>query len=233
MSLLVLLPWLLAGPAVESVAVPAPADESVVAPTPAVEASPAPAPELGPWVAPGSVGLPATTPGSADVPAASAPVIYGMPMPAPEAAAPRSGKFVYAWWAGLTLGISAIPSFTPATVFLGGRTRGPWAVGYQLGLSLGGAERYWGRGMLPLAHRHHVTGMRSFGRNRRGLVAVGGGAAFVWPLSPVVEAETRVAVRFGSGHWHLGGLIRLGWDVGHREYAPMPQFGLFIGTTNL
>ncbi|MCY0990822.1 hypothetical protein OV203_26995 [Nannocystis sp. ILAH1] len=84
-----------------------------------------------------------------------------------------------------------------------------------------------------MAHRHHVTGMRSFGRNRRGLVAVGGGAAFVWPLSPVVEAETRVAVRFGSGRWHFGGLVRLGWDIGHREYAPMPQFGLFIGTTSL
>ncbi|MCY1072352.1 hypothetical protein OV090_46825 [Nannocystis sp. RBIL2] len=145
----------------------------------------------------------------------------------------QRGRFVYAWWIGLNLGISPIPSFSPATVFLGGRTRGPWAVGYQIGLSLGGAERYFGEGAIPVAHRHHVTGMRSFGRNRRGLVAVGGGAAFVWPLSPVVEAETRVAVRFESGRWHFGGLVRLGWDIGHREYAPMPQFGLFIGTTSL
>lgn len=155
------------------------------------------------------------------------------PAAADEAPAPRPSRFVYAWWAGLTVGISPIPSMSPATVFLGGRTRGPWAVGYQGALSLGGAERYWGRGALPVAHRHHVTGMRSFGRDRRGLVAVGGGVAFVWPLSPVPEAETRVAVRFGAGKWHAGALVRLGWDVGHREYAPMPQFGLFIGLTNL
>ncbi|HEY8379640.1 MAG TPA: hypothetical protein VIK91_24275 [Nannocystis sp.] len=151
----------------------------------------------------------------------------------PAAPTAPSGEFVWSWWTGPVTGISPIPSFAPATFFFGARTRSAWAVGYQFTLSLGGAERYWGDLLLPLAHRHHVFAMRSFARNRRGLVGTGGGVAFVAPLSPVVEAEGRVGVRFGSGKWHFGALVPLGWDVGHREYAPLPQFGLFIGVTNL
>lgn len=230
MSAVVWAAWLLVGPAESvDVATPpaAPANESAEA-APASETAVVPAPAAASTPASGQPSEPADSQPSAP---ATTPVVLAAPTPDP--AATQRGRFVYAWWMGLNLGIFPIPSFSPATVFLGGRTRGPWAVGYQIGLSLGGAERYWGEGAIPVAHRHHVTGMRSFGRNRRGLVAVGGGAAFVWPLSPVVEAETRVAVRFGSGRWHLGGLVRLGWDIGHREYAPMPQFGLFIGTTSL
>ena len=140
--------------------------------------------------------------------------------------------FVYAWWAGVTLGVP-YPSFSPVTAFFGGRLPSGWALGYQLGLSVGGAERYLGSLLFPMAHRHHIAGMRRFGAKRRGLVTTSGGVAFVFPLSPVVEVETRVAVRLGGGKWHFGGLLRLGWDVGHREYAPMPQVGIYIGLTNL
>ena len=151
----------------------------------------------------------------------------------PMAPHSRVGEFVGAWWAGPTMGISPIPSISPVTAFFGARLASPWALGYQLSFSVGGAERYFGSSFIPMAHRHHVAAMRSFGRNRRGLVSTGGGLAFVAPLSPVVEVEGRVAVRFGAGKWHFGGLVRLGWDVGHQEYAPMPQFGIFIGLTNL
>ena len=147
-------------------------------------------------------------------------------------ATPARG-FVFAWWAGPTMGISAIPSISPATAFFGARTGSPWALGYQISLSIGGAERYFGDFFIPMAHRHHVTAMRSFGRNRRGLVGTGGGVAFTGRTNPVAELEGRVAVRFGSGKWHLGALLRLGLDIGHDERAPMPQFGIFIGLTNL
>jgi hypothetical protein len=62
------------------------------------------------------------------------------------------------------------------------------------------------------------------------LTSVGGGVSFNLPLLPVVEVEGRVGVRFGdTRRWAVGALVRLGWDIGHQERAPMPQFGAFFG----
>ncbi|HEY0133780.1 MAG TPA: hypothetical protein VGB85_06855, partial [Nannocystis sp.] len=107
--------------------------------------------------------------------------------------APRRRGLVFAFMPALTFGLSPLPSLDHAFYF-GGRLRGPWALGYQFTLSSGGAERY----VLGLmTHRHHITGMRGFGRDDRGLISVGGGAAFLFAV-PVVEVETRVAWRFGK-----------------------------------
>ena len=60
-------------------------------------------------------------------------------------------------------------------------------------------------------------------------VSLLGGAAFL-VNSPVVEAEVKVGFRFGRRkRGVVGGLFRLGWDVGHREQAPVPQLGAFVG----
>ncbi len=53
-------------------------------------------------------------------------------------------------------------------------------------------------------------------------------------FSTSVEIEGRVGYRFGvhAGRRAVGvfGLLaQLGWDISHRELAPMPQLGVFIG----
>lgn len=152
-------------------------------------------------------------------------VPYAAPPVAPQVEPPRR-RFVHGFLPSLTMGISPLPSANLA-VFLGARLkRGPWALGYQFTFSSGGAERYsvgW------TTHRHHLTAMRGFGRSGRGFASVGGGGAFLW-LSPVVEVEGRVGLRFGSKQYGvLAAQVRLGWDIGHRELAPMPQFGVVLG----
>ena len=55
------------------------------------------------------------------------------------------------------------------------------------------------------------------------------GAAFLL-AKPVVEVETRVGFRFGERRRGvIAGVARLGWDIGHRERAPMPQLGVILG----
>ncbi|PCC71728.1 hypothetical protein SAMN02745121_03081 [Nannocystis exedens] len=147
------------------------------------------------------------------------------PSPAAPAAPPR--KFVFAWLPSVVAGISPAPSTAPVTVFLGGRLPRTWALGYQLTVSVGLAERYLS-GLL--AHRHHLTALHGFGADRRGFTSVGGGVSFNLPLLPVVEVEGRIGLRFGeTRRWVFGALARLGWDIGHEERAPMPQFGAFFG----
>lgn len=144
---------------------------------------------------------------------------------APAPAAPR--RFVFAWLPSAVVGISPAPSVAPATLFLGGRLPRSWALGYQLTLSFGFADRYLSNLFM---HRHHLSALHGFGVARRGLAGVGGGVAFALNWKPVVEVEGRVGVRFGGARrWAVGVLVRLGWDVGHQERAPMPQFGLFLG----
>ena len=100
-------------------------------------------------------------------------------------------------------------------------------LGYQITLSSGLADRY-ALGLF-FTHRHHLMAMRAFGARERGFLALGGGAAFL-VNSPVVEAEVKVGFRFGRRkRGVVGGLFRLGWDVGHREQAPVPQLGAFVG----
>ena len=51
---------------------------------------------------------------------------------------------------------------------------------------------------------------------------------------PVIEAEARVAWRFGPRRRGLVGLVsRMGWNVGYGERAPLPQFGLMLGVSTL
>jgi hypothetical protein len=151
---------------------------------------------------------------------------YGMYVPGErEPQAEPRRRVVVAFLPSITMGISPLPSHNPA-LFLGGRLANAWALGYQLTLSMGLAERY---SLGFFTHRHHITAMRAFGATGRGFVAVGGGAAFMM-TSPVVEAEGRIGLRWGGKKQGVVGvMMRLGWDVGHRERAPMPQFGVFFG----
>lgn len=175
-----------------------------------------------------SEALPAAPPGSAASGSPNAdPGVRAVPYTAYEPTAPpavQPRRLVVAFLPSLTMGIHPVPSANLA-LFVGGRLpRGPWALGYQFTFSSGYAERY-SRGWLT--HRHHITALRGFAR--RGFAGVGGGAAFM-EVSPVVEVEGRVGVRFGRKRYGVvAGQIRLGWDVGHRERAPMPQFGVVIG----
>ena len=202
----------------------APASEAPpAAPAPA-EVGPAPA-EVGPAPAP-----PAVAPEPAPPAAAPAPEPFGAPAvpdaPATPPPPPKPRRFVFAFLAGVIAGISPLPSLDFAFFFGGRLPRSPWALGYQLTLSTGLAERYF-EGFIT--HRHHLTAMRSFGARDRGFVSVGGGVA-VLAVSPVVEAETRVGFRFGARRRGVvAGLVRLGWNVGFREQAPMPQFGVVLG----
>lgn len=167
--------------------------------------APPPAPELGP--APVAVAPPSVT--------TVAPM-----MPPPQR------RFVIAFLPSILMGISPLPSQNLA-LFLGARLkRSPWALGYQFTFSNGFADRYY-KGLL--AHRHHIMALRSFGARDRGFTSVAGGAAFLgW--NPVVEVEGRSGLRWGSRRYGVvGALVRVGWDVGHRERAPMPQLGLFFG----
>lgn len=149
---------------------------------------------------------------------------------APAAPGPPRQGLVFAFLPAVTAGISLIPSLD-FPLYLGARLpRRPWALGYQFTFSTGFAERYF---LGILTHRHHVTAMRSFGVMHRGFVSIGGGLALL-AIRPVIEVEGRAAVRFGKRRRGLfGGLARLGWNVGYRELAPMPQFGLFVGVTTL
>lgn len=137
-------------------------------------------------------------------------------------------RVIFASMLGLTSGLSVVPSLDLA-LFVGRPLRARrWALGYQLTLSSGLAERYWS-GLLT--HRHHLAGQRHFGRY--GWASVSGGLALLI-IRPVLEVEGRLAVRFGPKRRGLfGGLMRLGWNVAYGEHAPMPQLGLFLGISTL
>jgi hypothetical protein len=142
-----------------------------------------------------------------------------------EAAAPKN-RFVFAFLPALTFGLGPAPSFD-LPLFFGRRLkRSPWALGFQLTMSIGGAERYF---LGIFTHRYHVTAMTSFGKNDRGFASVGGGLAVrLW--SPLVEAEGRLGFRFGARRRGMvGGVVRLGYDFMHRELAPAPQVGVVLG----
>ncbi len=187
-----------------------------------------PAPATAPEQTPDDVAtVPPPTP-APDV--APAPIVYltsPEPLPAPSVAPPPPPRrFVFAFLPGLTMGVRALPSLNFAFFFGGRLRRSPWILGYQFTFSSGGAERY-SSGIMT--HRHHITAMRSFGARERGFVSVGGGAALLL-MKPVVEVETRVGVRVGARRrGGVAGVARIGWDIGHRERAPMPQIGVVLG----
>lgn len=156
---------------------------------------------------------------------AGAPVEF-VPSRPPEPLARHPSRVVVAFLPAVTFGLSLVPSLD-LPVFVGVRLRArPWALGGQFTFSSGFGDRYT-EGLL--AHRHHVTAMRSLGRDDGGLLSVGGGVALLF-IVPVVEVEARVGWRFGRrGRGVMGLVARLGWNVGYREQAPVPQLGLVIG----
>ena len=199
-------------------------------PVPAPDTAPAFA-EVVPVPAPVSAPEPAAAPAAAPN---SAPELAPAPAPASspntDGSAPPRRRFVFAFLPGVTAGFSPVPSQDFAFFFGGRLPRGPWALGYQFTFSTGLADRYiagvWG-------HRHHLTAMRSFGARERGFASVGGGAA-VLAIFPVVEVETRVGLRFGKRRRGVvAGLVRVGWNIGYREQAPMPQLGVVFGVALL
>lgn len=154
------------------------------------------------------------------------PIPYSQPSPAPPPAPPPPRRLVFAFLPSLTMGISPLPSANVAALLGGRLPRSAWALGYQFTFASGLAERYTSG---VVTHRHHLTAMRSFGARDRGFTSVGGGAAFL-ERKPVVEAEGRVGLRFGRKRYGVVALqLRLGWDIGHHERAPMPQFGAVFG----
>ncbi len=197
---------------------------------------PAPAPPGAPIDPPPAEALPLEPPPPAEPPleisqdppppgpvvavtAPGAPVVAPMTPPPPR-------RLVVAFLPSITMGISPMPSQNLA-LFLGGRLPdSPWALGYQFTFSNGLAERYF---LGFLTHRHHITAMRAFGARGRGFTSVGGGAAFL-AVIPVVEVEGRIGVRWGTRKYGVfGAIARVGWNIGYREQAPMPQLGLFLG----
>ncbi|MCY1009952.1 hypothetical protein OV079_31200 [Nannocystis pusilla] len=218
-------------PPAPAASAPAAATSAPAAPAPA---APAPAP-----AAPAATDVPpAPAPAAADPNAAPAdpyaapqpgPVYVHQdmsPPPAPSPAPASKSRFVFAFLPGPTFGLSYLPSLN-LPFFFGARLRhSPWALGFQFTGSFGLAERY----VSGLAtHRYHITALTSFGARGRGFASVGGGFA-VRLLSPMVEVEGRVGFRFGSSRRGIvGGQVRLGYDFAHREGAPVPQVGAFIG----
>ena len=213
-----------AGVAVLPPAVPAAAP---VAPAPAPAPTDAPA-------APAET-APATTPldGTADPSPAPqpAPAYVHQDMSAPPAYPPapapaNKSRFVFAFLPGPTYGLHFFPSANLPFFFGARLKRSPWALGFQFTVSGGLAERYLS-GLFT--HRYHITGLTSFGARGRGFASVGGGFA-VRLFSPMVEAEGRVGLRFGSRRRGIvAGVVRLGYDFAHREGAPVPQVGVVVG----
>ncbi len=147
----------------------------------------------------------------------------------------RDGRFVFAFLPGFTWGLHPAPSMDLPLYFGGAlpeRGNGRrWTLGYQATLSIGYAERYVeGIG----THRHHITAMTVGERRQHLFGSVGGGVAFMID-SPIIEAEGRVGYVFGKRGslgrvlGVLGATMRLGWNVGKSEGAPLPQLGLFVG----
>jgi len=157
--------------------------------------------------------------------------------------------FVFANHYGLTMGLEEIPS-GDISLFFGramsalspARAHRRWALGYQLTLSVGGADRYVHSGFT---HRHHLMAV-SYGTLRPRLyAAVGGGLAvfggFIVPAAPrtwrpsIAEVEGRLGYIFGRRRHSrrlvgvVGGTARVGWNAASLEKAPVPQLGAFIG----
>lgn len=157
--------------------------------------------------------------------------------------------FVFANHYGLTWGLGPIPSGDIALFFgralpalAPSRAHQRWALGYQLTLSVGNADRYF---LSGFTQRHHLMAV-SYGTLRPRLyAAIGGGIAIFsggdLPANPgdwrpsVAEFEGRLGYIFGRRRDQrrlagvVGGTARLGWNAASLEKAPVPQLGAFIG----
>jgi hypothetical protein len=111
------------------------------------------------------------------------------------------------------------------------------AIGYQLTLSVGGADiDAYERGRYRqsdafFVHRHHLTAMGIGGEKQRLFYSLGGGAWFALEQLAGVEAEGKLGYVFSKPEGKrakgiVGGQARLS---GAFEGLPIPQFGAFIG----
>ncbi|HGG57234.1 MAG TPA: hypothetical protein ENK31_05515 [Nannocystis exedens] len=154
-----------------------------------------------------------------------------------ESVSPARPHFVFVNTYGVTFGINTIGSFDSAFFFGAALKRRAersrrWALGYQLTLSAGGAERYLS-GLLTI--RHHLAAY-TYSPSKRLFGSVGAGLALFFGLQPaVLEAEGRLGFVFGRKRRDrrlagiAGGMLRLGWHFHNDELIPMPQVGAFIG----
>jgi len=156
---------------------------------------------------------------------------------------------VFANHYSLTFGLEEVPSGDIALFFgralpalAPTRAHRRWALGYQLTVSVGGADRY---ALSAFTHRHHLMAVGYSVRRPRLYVTIGGGIAIFAgtprPLPPgawrpsVAEFEGRLGYIFGPRRHRrrlagvVGGMARLGWNAASLEKAPVPQIGAFLG----
>jgi hypothetical protein len=169
-------------------------------------------------------------------------LLQAAPSASPTAEAPRRLVFANRYslqWSilsptpsaevGLFLGSSLRPRFD--------RRARPWktALGYELALNLGGADRAtaffsWGGNYGLFYHRHHFVALGYGGPNERLFYQFGGGVT-LWRSTPVaLDADTRLGVVLGARHRRVkgvvGGEVRI---VGILGGVPLPHFGVFAG----
>lgn len=111
------------------------------------------------------------------------------------------------------------------------------ALGYQLTLSVGGADiglldttavNFDGIGIF--IHRHHLTAMGYGGKRQRLFYSFGGGGFFSLAQIVGIEGEGRLGYVFGDPERRVKGIVggqaRLSLAF---EGVPLPQFGPFLG----
>ena len=219
-----------------------PASPTTAGPTTASPTTASPSAPPTSWYLPSAAPVPVTPVGSEGVPES------------PDDNAVKYRRLVFSNFYALNFGIYPIPS-GDFSFFLGTNLRPrrsslgkDWntAIGYQLTLSVGGADFNYGETEAVQAyfnddfesflgplfyHRHALLAQGLGGRKGRFYYAMGGGAVMWRTLLVGIEGEAR----FGYAFWAressrvkgiFGGQVRLG---GPFDGAPLPQFGLFIG----
>jgi hypothetical protein len=245
---------------------PAPAPVSPVA----APASPAPAAPVDPVTTSPVVAPAAASPTAASPiaePTTAPPPSWYLPNAAPVPVTPASEgpgetasfdaikyrRLVFSNFYALNFGIFPIPS-GDFSFFLGTNLRPrksylgkDWntAIGYQLTLSVGGADYLYGESnAIPqnndgfveflgpiFFHRHALMAQGFGGRKGRFYYAMGGGAVMWQTVLVGIEGEARLGYAFSAREGArlkgvFGGQMRLG---GAFDLYPLPQFGLFIG----
>ncbi|MBK7830130.1 hypothetical protein [Nannocystis sp.] len=250
-----------------------PATPAPAAPTPApspAPATPVAAPSPSPVVgnAPEPVVAPAPVAAEPTPPPSTPPPDWYLPNAAPVPATPLAGpegtasfdaikyrRLVFSNFYTLNFGLWPIPS-GDFSFFLGTNLRPrrsnfgkDWntALGYQLTLSVGGADAYFGEAQViadhfdntdaieffgpVFFHRHALMAQGFGGRKGRLYYALGGGAVMWQTYLIGIEGEGKLGYIFSAREGSrvkgvFGGQMRLG---GAFEGVPRPQFGLFIG----
>lgn len=221
---------------------------------PAQPAEPLPAWEPSPPAEPPAPEPPQTTPPAPSFPAPYGPESAGLDPPDVPAEGPvevelperlTHRKLVVATLFNLAFAFDSLVPSGNFTLFLGTNLRPrrsrrgfDWntAIGYQLTLSVGGADlgsiertavNFDGRGLF--IHRHHLTAMGHGGKRQRLFYSFGGGGFFSLAQIVGIEAEGRLGYVFSSPERRvkgvIGGQARLSLAF---EGVPLPQIGPFI-----